>query len=382
MLRRSNSALSVPCRPARIAAAALVAGLAFTALAAPTVSAAPASKPTQRVAAEYVVKDGDYLFGIARKLGVPVADLLSANGLTLTSALHPGQRLAVPANATNPTAGTAAAPAAAPATYTVKSGDYLFGIARTLGVSLTSLLSTNNLKVTSAVHPGQQLIVPAGATNPTGGDTPASPTAAPAAPATSGLTYTVQRGDSWFSIAQKHGIKAGPLVKLNGRTIESVVFPGTVLQLPAGAVASGVSPAPTSTDAGPSTPTTSSKIDTIVAYAKAQLGKPYKFNTAGPDYFDCSGLTAAAYKQVGLWLPHQSAMQSTRGVAVDWRTEDIQAGDLVFMFSSDNPTVISHVGIAINSWQWVHAPRAGDVVRQGLIPRDDVIQAVRRYITD
>ena len=153
MLRRSNSALSVPRRPARLAAAALVAGLACTALAAPTASAAPTSKPTQRAAAEYVVKDGDYLFGIARKLGVPVADLLSANGLTLTSSLQPGQRLAVPANATNPTAGTAAAPAAAPTTYTVKSGDYLFGIARTLGVSLTSLLSANSLKVTSARAP-------------------------------------------------------------------------------------------------------------------------------------------------------------------------------------------------------------------------------------
>lgn len=382
MLRRSNSELSVPRRPARIAAAALVAGLACTALVAPTAAAAPAPKPTQRAAAEYVVKSGDFLFGIARKLGVPVADLLAANGLTLTSSVHPGQRLVVPANATNPTAGAApAATPAAPATYTVKSGDYLFGIARTLGVSLSSLLSTNGLKVNSTLQPGQQLVVPAGATNPTGGAAPSTP-ATPAAPATSGLTYTVKSGDSWFSIAAKHGIKAGPLVKLNGRTIESVVFPGTVLQLPAGAVAPGASPAPTSTDAGPSTPTTSSKIDTIIAYAKAQLGKPYKFNTAGPDSFDCSGLTAAAYQQVGYWLPHQSAMQSNRGVAVDWRTEDIQAGDLVFMFSSHDPTVISHVGIAINSWQWIHAPRSGDVVRQGLIPRDEVIQAVRRYITD
>jgi hypothetical protein len=40
------------------------------------------------------------------------------------------------------------------------------------------------------------------------------------------------------------------------------------------------------------------------------------------------------------------------------------------------------VGLAINSWQWIQAPRPGDVVRIGPIPSDDIIQAVRRYVTD
>jgi cell wall-associated NlpC family hydrolase len=74
-------------------------------------------------------------------------------------------------------------------------------------------------------------------------------------------------------------------------------------------------------------------------------------------------------------------MQAMRGIAVDWRTEPIQAGDLVFMFTNSHPDVISHVGIAIDSKRWIHAPRSGDVVRVGMLPSADKIQAVRRYVT-
>ena len=205
--------------------------------------------------------------------------------------------------------------------------------------------------------------------------------AAPAAPAAS--TYTVKSGDYLFGIARNYNIKLGTLLKLNNLTVDSAVHPGTQLLIPAGAVASSTAPA-TKENGGQAVSASSPaavKIDAVVAFAKAQLGKPYRFNAAGPEAFDCSGLSAAAYAQIGLWLPHQSAMQSTRGVAVDWRTQDIQAGDLVFMFSKAHPTVISHLGIAINSWQWIHAPRSGDVVRIGPIPSDNVIQAVRRYVT-
>jgi cell wall-associated NlpC family hydrolase len=184
----------------------------------------------------------------------------------------------------------------------------------------------------------------------------------------------VKSGDYLFGIAKQYDIPVTSLLQLNGITLESTLLPGATLQLPAGAVAS--TPA-----APPADASVAAKIDAVIAYAKAQLGKPYRFAAAGPDAFDCSGLTAAAYAQIGIRLPQQSLLQSYRGVAVDWHTEDIKAGDLVFMFSSHNPTVISHVGLAINSWQWIQAPRAGDVVRIGPIPRDSVIQAVRRYVT-
>lgn len=380
MLRRRPNTRHAPRVAARVAVSALAASLTIGLLAAPAAMAAPtpSSTPAQS-AIDYVVKDGDSLFGIARKLGTPMADLLTANALTVTSVVHPGDHLVVPASATKVTRTTPAAPAA-PLTYTVKNGDYLFGIARTLGTPIADLLAANALTVKSVVLPGARLVVPASATNPNASAPAAAPTATVATP----NKYTVKSGDYLYGIAHLYNIKLGTLLQLNGLTASSVVLPGATLLIPAGAVASSVSPAQTSTDVGQTTPasSTASKIDTVLAFARAQLGKPWQFNTAGPDTFDCSGLTAAAYEQVGYWLPHQSAMQSTRGVAVDWRTEDIQAGDLVFMYTKSHPTVISHVGIAINSWQWIHAPRSGDVVRIGLIPSDDTIQAVRRYVTD
>jgi len=48
----------------------------------------------------------------------------------------------------------------------------------------------------------------------------------------------------------------------------------------------------------------SAKAQIAVAYARAQLGKPYVFAAAGPDAFDCSGLTMMAWAAAGVSLPH------------------------------------------------------------------------------
>jgi LysM repeat protein len=119
----------------------------------------------------YVVQPGDYLFGIAHQQGVALGDLLAANGLTLTSVIHPGQRLVVPARATSSPVGGGR--------YTVRPGDSLFGIARRLGVSPRSLLAANGLALTSVIHPGQRLVIPTRAASSSGGS-PASPN--PASP--------------------------------------------------------------------------------------------------------------------------------------------------------------------------------------------------------
>ena len=98
------------------------------------VAAAPAAQTGQ-----YLVKPGDFLAGIAAKVGVALPDLLSANNLTVKSVILPGQTLVVP-GAANPA--PAAAPTPAPTlTYTVKAGDYLFGIA-VFGTMSVFLLAT------------------------------------------------------------------------------------------------------------------------------------------------------------------------------------------------------------------------------------------------
>ena len=118
----------------------------------------------------------------------------------------------------------------------------------------------------------------------------------------------------------------------------------------------------------------------MVAYAYAQLGKPYRFFTAGPDTFDCSGLVMAAYARIGMALIHHSASQATLGTAVDIWSEPIKAGDLVFMATHGDPTAINHVGIAVDATHWIHAPAPGDVVRLAPLPPKGMISVVRRLI--
>ncbi|MFD2092888.1 C40 family peptidase [Blastococcus deserti] len=90
--------------------------------------------------------------------------------------------------------------------------------------------------------------------------------------------------------------------------------------------------------------------------AMAQRGKPYVWAAGGPNSYDCSGLTAYAFRAAGIDLPHSSAMQSRMGQPVS--RDQLQPGDLVFFY---NP--VSHVGIYIGNGQMVHAPTSGDVVK-------------------
>lgn len=115
----------------------------------------------------------------------------------------------------------------------------------------------------------------------------------------------------------------------------------------------------------------------VVAYAYAQLGKPYVWGGAGPEVFDCSGLTLRAYQTIGINLPHKSSAQARYGRAVDWRTEPIRAGDLIFHRGSIPVQDNGHVGIAISATHWIVAPKSGDVVSLRPIPFDR-IQTIRR----
>jgi len=93
-----------------------------------------------------------------------------------------------------------------------------------------------------------------------------------------------------------------------------------------------------------------------VRTAYAQLGKPYQWGGAGPNSFDCSGLTMYSWAAAGVSLPHSAEMQFNSGRQV--ARSDLQPGDLVFFGSP-----ISHVGIFISGDTIIGAPTPGDVVR-------------------
>jgi cell wall-associated NlpC family hydrolase len=113
-----------------------------------------------------------------------------------------------------------------------------------------------------------------------------------------------------------------------------------------------------------------------VAFALAQLGKPYQWGATGPGRYDCSGLTQTAYRYAGLLIPRVSADQWRAGPHVG--LGDLRPGDLVF-YASDvlDPTTIHHVGMYIGRGLMVEAPFTGAVVRTSSIGRPDYIGATR-----
>ena len=85
-----------------------------------------------------------------------------------------------------------------------------------------------------------------------------------------------------------------------------------------------------------------------VTFALAQLGKPYVFGAAGPDAFDCSGLTMAAWAAAGVALPHLAAAQAGDGTAEPTDLSHAGSGDLVFIPGSDGtPAAPGHVGMIV-----------------------------------
>jgi cell wall-associated NlpC family hydrolase len=124
--------------------------------------------------------------------------------------------------------------------------------------------------------------------------------------------------------------------------------------------------APQASYAGPA----SGRAATAVQAAYAMLGRPYSYGASGPGSFDCSGLTAWAWRAAGVSLPHSSRAQYSSGRKVS--QADTQPGDLVFF---GNP--IHHVGIYIGNGQMISAPETGDVVKIQAAFRSDYVGATR-----
>ena len=333
----------------------------------------------------HVVVPGDTLSGIAASSGVRLSDLLRANGLQISSLILPGQHLDIPGTSagTSPVGTPTPSPSAsnqAGANHVVQWGDTLSGIARRNGVSLSSLLGANQLSLTSMILPGMSLRVPGGTSATASPSTSASPSpsASPSSTSGSDSTYSVRAGDTLSGIAARHRVSLEALLRTNSMSTTSLILPGMRLMLPSGSTPAVATPTPTPTSTPTSTPA-STGVDAVVGYALAQVGTPYRFFAKGPDAFDCSGLTLAAYAAIGVDLVHYSAAQARQGTAVDFRNEPIRPGDLVFQARRGSDT-INHVGMAITSTTWIQAVGTGHTVRVGSMPSLDSIDSVRRII--
>jgi len=122
----------------------------------------------------------------------------------------------------------------------------------------------------------------------------------------------------------------------------------------------------------------SSYASTSIAYARAQLGKPYVFGATGPDSFDCSGLTMMAYRAAGIDIPRTSQEQWAWGPKVN--ASEVEPGDLVFFVGADGTrTAPGHVAIVIGHDLMIQAPFTGQVVSIATFNPDGVVGFTRPW---
>jgi cell wall-associated NlpC family hydrolase len=116
----------------------------------------------------------------------------------------------------------------------------------------------------------------------------------------------------------------------------------------------------------PSVPTThapsasSGGVAAALAFARAQIGEPYVWGAEGPGSWDCSGLTAAAWAQGGIDLPHYSVAQYEESTPIAFG--DLRPGDLVFWSTTDDPSSIHHVALYAGDGMIIQAPHTGAYV--------------------
>ncbi|GEC09410.1 glycoside hydrolase [Streptomyces spinoverrucosus] len=125
--------------------------------------------------------------------------------------------------------------------------------------------------------------------------------------------------------------------------------------------AGGGSSAGTGTESGSGTSVSDSayatKAEKALAFARAQIGKPYVWGATGPDSYDCSGLTQGAWKAAGVSLPRTTYDQVNAGTTVSIAAA--QPGDLIFFYDD-----VTHVGLYIGNGMMIHAPKPGAYVRE------------------
>jgi cell wall-associated NlpC family hydrolase len=123
-------------------------------------------------------------------------------------------------------------------------------------------------------------------------------------------------------------------------------------------------------------PPRSAAVATAIAYARAQLGKPYCWGGAGPGCFDCSGLVFSAYAAAGIQLARTTFLWARDGPQVP--LSRIQPGDLLFSAGSDGtPTNPGHVVMYLGSGQVIQAPQSGEDVQIDPLDLASVVVAIR-----
>lgn len=241
------------------------------------------------------VKAGETLFSISQQHNVTVEDLKKWNGLSSTL-IYANQTLQIGSTSTDSSSSSTPTTTSSNHTYTVKSGDTLYRIAKNNGTSVQQLKDWNNLS-SHLIYVNQVLKISGTGTVSSSPSAPVqektNETQASPAPSNS-KSYKVQPGDTMWSVAQRHGISISQLKQWNNLS-SNTIYINQVLQVGGQAAAQAKPSTPATT--APSTPSTSTSTSTP-APAPAQERKSVSKEitveaTAYTAYCaGCSGITA------------------------------------------------------------------------------------------
>jgi murein DD-endopeptidase MepM/ murein hydrolase activator NlpD len=181
----------------------------------------------------YTIRAGETLAAIARRYGVSVDAIVAANGLVDRNDIQAGQQLIIPAVLSETTPESTV-------NYLVRRGDSLYRIALVFGVSVDDLLAANSLASPNAIYPGLILRIPV----PTALGMSEGEASADTENAGS-LTYVVQRGDTLAGIALRYEVTVDGLVSANGLSSPNQIYQGQVLNIPDSGGAARENPAQT-----------------------------------------------------------------------------------------------------------------------------------------
>ncbi|WP_214746772.1 LysM peptidoglycan-binding domain-containing protein [Exiguobacterium sp. s189] len=158
----------------------------------------------------YTVKSGDTLYSIARTYGVTVSALAAANNITNYSLIYVRQVLIIPGTTVIP-------PPTTTVKYTVKSGDTLYKIATMYNTTVAKIAAANNITNVNSITVGQVLIIPGTTVTP---------------PPTTTVKYTVKSGDTLYKIATMYNTTVAKIAAANNITNVNLISVGQVLTIP------------------------------------------------------------------------------------------------------------------------------------------------------
>lgn len=252
---------------------------------------------------------------------------------------------------------------ASSATYKIKKGDTLSGIAQRHHTTVAKLLKANNLKETSILALGRTIHIP-GQTSKTSTKSAAAKYVPKSFAAVHVSASSACLRSAPTSTSHRVAVLAtGTTMKLlskQGNWVKVALSNGTCgfvyRPLLAHGVGSG-SQAPMVAQSAPAEPDRSS--NSLIRTAMSCRGTHYRRGGTSRNGFDCSGFTRYVFAKYGVSLPHSSAAQASKGTPV--AKSDLKPGDLVFFQTYRRG--ISHVGIYIGNGSFVHAAsrRSGGV---------------------